>query len=445
MRWRAYLRVAATEVDDRLSLGRGGLCDPPEQVGEVLPRKPLQPLGSRTHAAIVRRSLGSSSWSAPGSGAQVAAERQKLLALVLAGGEGGRLEPLTNERAKPALPFAGVYRLIDFPLTNCHHSGVSDVWVFQQYEPYSLSLHVSNGRPWDLDRTHGGLRVVHPYRGDAESGWYEGNADAIHRHREEIEEFDPDLILVLSADHIYKLDYSAVVARHDELGAGLTVVTTRVAPDEAARFGCVKVGRDDRIEEFEYKPDDPDSDVVTAEVFLYDAGLLLETLAELAKEGGDELKDFGHGLLPRLVDQNLAYAFPLDGYWKDVGTIDSYWGAHMELLSEEPSIDLDEARWPILTLAPHRPPAYVADGARIENSLLAPGSQVRGTVVRSVLAPGVVVEAGSDVIDSVILENAVIHAGASVSRAIVDARASVRSAVGGGTEIAVAAAPERPG
>ena len=369
----------------------------------------------------------------------MAAERQKLLALVLAGGEGGRLEPLTNERAKPALPFGGVYRLIDFPLTNCHHSGVSDVWIFQQYEPYSLSLHVSNGRPWDLDRTHGGLRVVHPYLGDEDSGWYEGNADAIHRHREEIEEFDPDLILVLSADHVYKLDYSAVVERHRELAAGLTVVTTRVDPDEAGRFGCVKVGREDRIEEFEYKPDDPDSDIVTAEVFLYDGELLLETLAELAG-AGDELKDFGHGLLPRLVGQNVAYSFPLEGYWKDVGTIEAYWGAHMELLADEPPIDLDEKGWPILTLAPHRPPAHVADGARIENSLLAPGSQVRGTVVRSVLSPGVVVEAGSEVSDSVILEDAVVLEGASVSRAIVDASARVRSAVGGDDEIAVAPA-----
>lgn len=371
----------------------------------------------------------------------MAAERHKLLALVLAGGEGGRLEPLTNERAKPALPFGGVYRLIDFPLTNCHHSGVSDVWIFQQYEPYSLSLHVSNGRPWDLDRTHGGLRVVHPYRGDAESGWYEGNADAIHRHREEIEEFDPDLILVLSADHVYKLDYSEVVARHRELDAGVTVVTTRVPLEEAGRFGCVKVGRDGRIEEFDYKPDDPDSDIVTAEVFLYDAELLLETLAELAK-GGDGLEDFGDALLPQLVAQRHAYSFPLEGYWKDVGTIDAYWGAHMELLSAEPPIDLDDAGWPILTLAPHRPPARVVDAARIENSLLAPGSRVEGTVVRSVLAPGVIVEAGSEVIDSVILESAVIRAGASVSRAIVDAHASVRGPVAGGDEIAVAPGPE---
>lgn len=365
----------------------------------------------------------------------MAGERAKLLALVLAGGEGGRLGPLTEERAKPALPFGGIYRLIDFPLTNCHHSGVSDVWIFQQYEPYSLSQHISNGRPWDLDRTHGGLRVVHPSRGDAESGWYEGNADAIHRHREEIEEFGPDLILVLSADHVYKLDYSAVVARHRELGAGLTVVTTRVTLDEAGRFGSVKVGRGDRIKEFEYKPDQPESDVVTAEVFLYDAELLLETLAGVAK-GDGELKDFGHGLLPRLVDQNLAYSFPLEGYWKDVGTIDAYWGAHMELLSDDPPIDLDDDLWPILTPAPHRPPAHV-DGARIENSLLASGSQVRGTVVRSVLAPGVTVEAGSEVIDSVVLENAVIHAGASVSRAIVDAHVAVRSTVAGDDDIAV--------
>jgi glucose-1-phosphate adenylyltransferase len=368
----------------------------------------------------------------------MAAERPKLLALVLAGGEGGRLEPLTAERAKPSLPFGGVYRLIDFPLSNCHHSGVSDVWIFQQYEPYSLSKHVANGRPWDLDRTHGGLRVVHPYRGDAESGWYEGNADAIHRHREEIEEFGPDLILVLSADHVYKLDYSAVVSRHRESKAGVTVVTARVPREEAGRFGCVKVDADDRIAEFEYKPEEPETDVVTAEVFLYDARLLLDTLAELAESDG-ELTDFGHRLLPRLVDADAAYAFELEGYWKDVGTIDSYWQAHMELLEGTPPLDLGDPAWPILTHAPHRPPAHVAGAARVEDSLLSAGCTVRGAVVRSVLTPGVLVEAGSTVVDSVVLEDAVIGRDAVVERAIVDAQAVLNegAVVGGEGEITV--------
>jgi glucose-1-phosphate adenylyltransferase len=368
----------------------------------------------------------------------LAAERPKLLALVLAGGEGGRLEPLTAERAKPALPFAGVYRLIDFPLSNCHHSGVSDVWIFQQYEPYSLSKHVANGRPWDLDRTHGGLRVVHPSRGDAASGWYEGNADAIHRHREEIEEFGPDLILVLSADHVYKLDYSAVVSRHRESEAGVTVVTARVPREEAGRFGCVKVDADDRIAEFEYKPEEPGTDIVTAEVFLYDARLLLDTLAELAESDG-ELTDFGHRLLPQLVDADTAYAFELEGYWKDVGTIDSYWQAHMELLDGAPPIDLGDPAWPILTHAPHRPPAHVAGAARVEDSLLSAGCRVGGAVVRSVLAPGVLVEGGSTVVDSVVLEDAVIGRDALVERAIVDTQAVLDegAVVGGEGEITV--------
>jgi glucose-1-phosphate adenylyltransferase len=378
----------------------------------------------------------------PGTGSRgerrLAAERPKLLALVLAGGEGGRLEPLTAERAKPALPFAGVYRLIDFPLSNCHHSGVSDVWIFQQYEPYSLSKHVANGRPWDLDRTHGGLRVVHPYRGDAESGWYEGNADAIHRHREEIEEFGPDLILVLSADHVYKLDYSAVVSRHRESKAGVTVVTARVPRDEAGRFGCVKVDADGRIAEFEYKPEEPETDIVTAEVFLYDARLLLDTLADLAERDG-ELTDFGHRLLPRLVEAGAAYSFELEGYWKDVGTIDSYWAAHMELLDGAPPIDLGDPRWPLLTHAPHRPPAHVGGAARVEDSLLSAGCTVRGAVVRSVLAPGALVEAGGTVVDSVVLEDAVIGSDALVERAIVDAQAVVNegAVVGGEGEITV--------
>jgi glucose-1-phosphate adenylyltransferase len=197
--------------------------------------------------------------------------RPRVLALVLAGGEGGRLGPLTDERAKPALPFAGVYRLIDFPLSNCLHSGIGDVWVIQQYEPHELTRQLANGRPWDLDRTRGGLRILHPYLGDSESGWYSSNADAIYRNRDVIAEQDPDVLLVLSADHIYKLDYADVVARHVDSAAAVTMVTTVVAKEEASRYGVVHVDADERVTGFEYKPDSPASDVVTTEVFAYDA------------------------------------------------------------------------------------------------------------------------------------------------------------------------------
>lgn len=354
--------------------------------------------------------------------------RTQVLALVLAGGEGGRLGVLTEDRAKPALPFAGVYRLIDFPLSNCRHSGITDVWVLQQYEPHSLGEHLSNGRPWDLDRMNGGLRVLHPYQGDEKSGWYRGNADAIHRNRDPIEEFDPDLILVLSADHVYKLDYGDVIERHREGGAKLTMVTTRVPEAEASRFGNVRADAEGRVVEFAYKPEEAISDVVTTEVFLYDARALLDTLGELADRADDEdgLEDFGDQLLPRLVEEGEVLVHELEGYWKDVGTIASYWQAHMDLLRAEPPIQLDDPGWPILTSSTQRPPSMIGDTARLEGALVSPACRVYGKVVRSVLGPGVVIEPGAVVRNSVLMRDTLVEAGAHVDGAILDARVIVR-------------------
>lgn len=355
-------------------------------------------------------------------------ERGRVLALVLAGGEGGRLDVLTAERTKPAMPFAGVYRLIDFPLSNLHHSQLSDVWVLQQYEPHSLTEHLANGRPWDLDRTRGGLRVVHPYLGDAESGWYEGNADAIHSHRSEIEAFDPELLLVLSADHVYTLDYAEVIERHRATAADVTVVTTRVPREQASRFGVVEVDGDGLLTGFEYKPEEPRSELVTTEVFVYGAKRLLALLEELAGAEGDDqsgLADFGHELLPRLVEEGKAYEFRHEGYWRDVGTIESYWQGHMDLLGSEPALDLDDPSWPVLTLVTPRPPARIEATARIDGSLVGPGARVAGEVTRSVLGPGVTVAAGAAVRDSVLLHDVVVAPGATVECAILDAHARV--------------------
>jgi glucose-1-phosphate adenylyltransferase len=373
--------------------------------------------------------------------------RPRVLALVLAGGEGSRLGPLTDERAKPALPFAGIYRLIDFPLSNCLHGGIGDVWVIQQYEPHELAKQLANGRPWDLDRTRGGLRILHPYLGDSESGWYEGNADAIYSNRQVIADQDPDVLLVLSADHVYKLDYADVIAHHLDSGAAVTMVTTRVAKEEASRYGVVRVDGDERISEFEYKPDAPASDVITTEVFAYEARTLLRTLDELAEEGdGSSIRDFGHALLPRLVDEGAAQAFEFDGYWRDVGTIDSYWEAHMELLADEPPLTLDDPAWPILTTGLQRPPARIEGSATIDGCLVAGGAQVRGTVARSVIGPGVVVEEGAEVRDAVLLHDSYVGARARVTRAIVDEEANVGedTVVGGIDEITVVAARLEP-
>ena len=373
-------------------------------------------------------------------------KRPQVLALVLAGGEGGRLAPLTDERAKPVTPFAGSYRLIDFPLSNCVHSGVNDVWVIQQYEPHELTKQLANGRPWDLDRTHGGLRILHPYLGDSESGWYEGNADAIYRNRKVIADEDPDVLLVLSADHVYKLDYADVVADLLESGAAVTMVTTTVPKEDASRYGVVEVDGDGKVREFEYKPDDPKSGVVTTEVFAYDARRLLQTLDELADEGDSSgLSDFGHELLPRLVDEGSARGFELDGYWRDVGTVESYWDAHMDLLEAEPRLTLDDPAWPILTTGLQRSPARVEASATLDGVLVAAGAQVRGTVVRSVLAPGVVVERGAEVRDAILLHDSYVGAGARVTRAILDEQAHVEgdAVVEGTDEVAVVATGAR--
>jgi glucose-1-phosphate adenylyltransferase len=369
--------------------------------------------------------------------------RPKVLALVLAGGEGGRLGILTEERAKPAVRFGGVYRLIDFTLSNCTHSGVTDVWVLQQYQPYPLTQHLANGRPWDLDRTHGGLRVVHPHLGRSESGWYEGNADAIYSNKTDIRAFGADLLLVLSADHVYTLDYGRVVERHLETGAGASLVTTRVPQEEAGRFGVVEVEGGGKIADYAYKPEEAASDLVTTEVFLFDAELLLDTLDELAngdEREGSGLTDLGDELLPRLVRDGQAYEYRYDGYWRDVGTVESYWEAHMQLLAADPPIDLDDPAWPILTWATLRPPARVAASARIEASLVSPGSDVRGRIERSVIGPGVVIEESATVRESVVLDDAAVGPAARVTRAIVDAEAHVAEGAevgGSGSDIAL--------
>jgi glucose-1-phosphate adenylyltransferase len=355
--------------------------------------------------------------------------RGNILALILAGGVGGRLQVLSRERAKPALPFAGVYRLIDFPLSNCRHSDLDDVWVVEQYLPHSLNDHLANGRPWDLDRTHGGLQLLPPRQGNAADrdagGFVAGNADALYRNRRLIRAFDPELLLVLSADHLYTLDYRGLFDRHREGGADVTAVTVAVPPgDDPGRFGVVQADGG-RITGFAYKPEHPSGNLIAAEIFVYNTRALLDTLEQLAAEkrdGEDEvhLADYGDRLLPRLVAEGRAREYRHEGYWRDVGTVESYWQAHMDLLSPEPRLNLRDPGWPILTRGDLRPPALVEATARIERGLISPGCTVRGAVARSVLAPGVVVEEGATVRDAVILHDAVIEAGATVTRAILD-------------------------
>ena len=296
--------------------------------------------------------------------------RIRTLVLVLAGGAGGRLELLTRERAKPAVPFAGTHRLIDFPLSNAHNAGLHDVWVIQQFNPISLSDHLANGRPWDLDRTTGGLLILPPRLGhDGREGFAGGTADALWRNAPMIREFAPRALVILSADAVYALDYGALVEEHVEAGAEATMVTTRVDPQDAGRYGVVRADGD-RVCEYVYKPDDPASDVVSNEVFVFDAERLLDRVDQLDKD--NQGQDLGDDLLPALVRDGGAREHRFDGFWRDVGTVDAYWSSHQELLADPSPIDLDDPAWPILTQSlAGVAPARVLRGAVIEQSLVA--------------------------------------------------------------------------
>src|SRR4051794_39713342 len=308
--------------------------------------------------------------------------RVRTLVVILAGGAGGRLELLPRQRAKPAVPFPGTHRLIDFPLSNCHNAALSDVWVAQQYNPISLSDHLANGRPWDLDRTTGGLLVLQPRLGhDDREGFQQGTADSLWRNAPMIREFAPQALVVVSADAVYLQDYGALVEDHAESGADVTMVTTEVDPEDAGRYGVVQV-EGGTVRDYAYKPEEPASNRVANEVFVFTPGPVLDLLDELAQDAGDEgLQDLGNELLPRLVDAGGARESRFDGYWRDVSTVDAYWSTHQDLLAGEPPIRLDDPDWPVLTKAPRsRASATVRRGAEVADSLLAPGAFVGGTV-----------------------------------------------------------------
>ncbi|SFE09688.1 glucose-1-phosphate adenylyltransferase family protein [Blastococcus tunisiensis] len=361
----------------------------------------------------------------------------RILVLVLAGGAGGRLELLTEQRAKPAVPFAGVYRLIDFPLSNCQHSTIDDVWVSVQYHPTSLAHHLANGRPWDLDRNSGGLLTLPPFQGSDRGGWVSGTANLLWRQANLIREFDADALVVVSSDAVYKLDYREVVESHLGSGAEVTMVTTEVDADDASRYGIVEVDGE-RVTGYAYKPDEPATTTATNEVFVFTPGATLDRLEALDDElGEDELEDLGTHLLPEQTRDGLARAHPLPGYWRDVGTVPAYWQAHRDFLSAEPPIDLDDPAWPLHTRGGRRSAARVLPGAVAEESLISGGTRVGGEVRGSVLSPGVVVEKGATVVDSVLLPGVRVRAGARVVRAVLDDHVEVgeRAAVGGDGEI----------
>ncbi|MGW8250949.1 MAG: glucose-1-phosphate adenylyltransferase family protein [Anaerolineales bacterium] len=360
----------------------------------------------------------------------------KTRAVIMAGGEGSRLGTLTSKRAKPAVPFAGKYRIIDFTLSNCVNSNLFDIMILAQYRPHSLIDHIGAGGPWDLNRDFsGGVRMYSPYKARGSSDWYLGTADAVQQNFRFIKRNHPDFVLVLSGDHIYVMNYDALVTFHIDHQADVTICTIRVPLEEASRFGILSVDDKFRITGFEEKPAEPESDLVNMGVYLFNIDLLDKVLWE-DRGKTESSHDFGKDILPRLVAEgSRVFAFPYSGYWVDVGTVDSYWKAHMDLLVETPPIDLNDRSWVIHTRTEERPPVRISSGAHVRDSMISDGCVLSpGAVVeRSILSPGVRVLPGAIVRESVVLTDAVIQPGAKVERAIIDKRVVIgeNASVGG--------------
>ncbi len=346
--------------------------------------------------------------------------KKKCIAMLLAGGQGSRLYALTERTAKPAVGFGGKYKIIDFPLSNCVNSGIDTVGVLTQYQPLALNEHIGNGAPWDLDRMRGGLSVLPPYQGKKHSDWYKGTANAIYQNLDFIKAYDSDYVLILSGDHIYKMDYSAMLAYHEEKGAACTVATITVPIEEASRFGICNTNPDGSIYEFEEKPKEPKNDQASMGIYIFNTATLIDYL-ERDEADPASSNDFGKNVIPALLAAGeRLYAYPFSGYWKDVGTIASLWEANMDLLGDSPALDLADRHFRIYSRNFARPPQYIGEGAVIRNSLISEGCHVEGTVENSILFGGVTVAKGAVVRDAVVMEDVEIGEGAGVYYAIVD-------------------------
>jgi glucose-1-phosphate adenylyltransferase len=360
---------------------------------------------------------------------------KRVTAVVLAGGEGERLSLLSAVRAKPAVPFAGKYRIIDFTLSNCVNSDIDNVLILTQYNPRSLNDHIGAGRPWDLDRNAGGIRMLQPYiaRGRA-SEWYRGTADAVLVNIEMIRQQPGDVVLILAGDHIYKMDYQPFVQFHRRNRADVTVAVQRVPIGEASRFGILALDADGKVTEWQEKPAQPKSDLASLGIYVFSKKALLAWL-------DDSRTDFGRDVIPAMLGGGArVFGYEFDGYWQDVGTVAGYWQAHMDLLEEHPGLDLYDNEWLIHTRSEERAPARVGPTASVHRSLISHGCQIWGTVERSVLSPGVRVDPGAVVRDSIIMFDTVIRAGAVVDRAIVDKNVTIgpNAVVGFGSDFETA-------
>jgi glucose-1-phosphate adenylyltransferase len=336
---------------------------------------------------------------------------------ILAGGVGSRLSILSTHRAKPAVPFGGKYRIIDFTLSNAVNSGLYDIGVLTQYRPYSLNRHIGIGRPWDLDRKTGGVRLLQPYLGWRDTDWYRGTADAVLQNLDQVIERGSKLVFIVSGDHIYRMDYRKMLAFHAEAEAEVTLAVKPVPIVEASQFGIMSLDEEGRVVAFHEKPSDPPGNLASMGVYVFNADFLIAALGEMAEYGGS---DFGRDVIPRLIRSRRIFGYRFDGYWQDVGTLDAYYDANIALTREDPPFQLDDPSWNIYTVSHNEPAAKFDSGADVRSSIVASGSIIEGAVSNSVIFPGVHVRAGARVESSIVLDGCDIGADTSVNRAILD-------------------------
>lgn len=365
--------------------------------------------------------------------------RKECIAMLLAGGQGSRLYALTSEIAKPAVPYGSKYRIIDFPLSNCVNSDINTVGVLTQYEPLMLNEYIGNGQPWDLDRKFGGVHILPPYQSRNKSGWYKGTANAIYQNMHFIKKYNPEYVLVLSGDHIYKMDYNEMIQIHKAKQADCTIAVLNVSLEEASRFGIMNTNDEGRIIEFEEKPKKPKSTLASMGIYLFNTDTLFQYLIDDENDPNSS-NDFGKNVIPAMLQNGLKmFTYEFNGYWKDVGTISSLWEANMDLLGDQPTFDIGDKKWKIYSRNGSYPPHIVGDTSHIENALITEGCIIDGCVINSILSNNVVVEAGAEVVDSIIFEKTLIKKGARVEYSIVDAHVTINEnvIVGGKKEIAV--------
>ena len=343
--------------------------------------------------------------------------KKEMIAMLLAGGQGSRLGVLTKNVAKPAVAFGGKYSIIDFPLSNCINSGVDTVGVLTQYQPLRLNAHIGIGIPWDLDRNRGGVTVLQPFESQKETGFYSGTANAIYQNIAFIENYDPEYVLILSGDHVYKMDYEVMLEYHKAMKADLTIASMPVPMEEASRFGITVTDEQGRIIDFQEKPKQPKSNLASMGIYIFNWKVLKEALL---KNKAVPDCDFGKHVIPYLFqNQGRIYAYEFNGYWKDVGTLASYWESNMELIALIPEFNLYEEYWKIYTQTDNAAPQYVSTNSNVERSIIAEGCEIHGEIYNSVIGPGVIVEHGAVIANSIIMENAVIGEDTHIDQAVV--------------------------